>query len=319
MLQQWDIRRVAVNALDTLARRPEAYHVTLRENAHLAYAATEEATASASHEADHAVAEMEEAGEQAEPANIHGAIRFREVGLEDYLSYDTYDRGSGIEHVLDAAVGPDDFRFGRYTERGDFIGGVWTLDSIDDDTASFAPADNDDARTWKFTLRRDGKIVWNDSGTSPLTIEKTYTVETIGAAFNCHYRVTNHGPWPITLVFASEWNVNLQGGGHNDQCYTWMPDRATLTPYHDTPESWHAATDLHLGNTYLDVDCYLTLSPAADLWKLPIETVSNSEGGFERVYQGTSLIARWPLTLDSKQTWEGTVYWTAGVAMPNSA
>jgi alpha-amylase len=60
------------------------------------------------------------------------------------------------------------------------------------------------------------------------------------------------------------------------------------------------------------------LSPAADLWKLPIETVSNSEGGFERVYQGTSLIARWPLSLDPEQTWEGSVYWTAGVATPSN-
>ncbi len=37
-------------------------------------------------------------------------------------------------------VGPDDFRFMRYTERGDFARGVWTLDPIDDTTASFAPA-----------------------------------------------------------------------------------------------------------------------------------------------------------------------------------
>jgi 4-alpha-glucanotransferase len=65
------------------------------------------------------------------------------------------------------------------------------------------------------------------------------------------------------------------------------------------------------------VDLSLMLSPAADLWKLPIETVSNSEGGFERVYQGTSLIARWPLALDPEQTWEGSVFWTAGTAMSN--
>jgi alpha-amylase len=314
ILQQWDIRRIAMNALDTLARRPEAYHETLRENAHLAYAATEETTAS--HDADHATVEAQE---EAEPVNIHGAIRFREAGLEDYLSYDDYDRGGGIEHILEADVGPDDFRFGRYTERGDFIRGAWTLDPTHEETNSFAPADGNDPEMWKFTLRRDGRIAWEDGGVSSLTIEKTYTVETIGAAFHCHYRVTSHGPWPITIVFVSEWNLNLEGGGHNVQCYTWMPDRAVLTPYHDLPETWEAATDLHFGNTYLDVDCYLTLSPAADLWKLPIETVSNSEGGFERVYQGTSLIARWPLALEPEQTWEGTVYWSAGVAMPNSA
>ncbi|MDQ6907422.1 MAG: DUF1926 domain-containing protein, partial [Chloroflexota bacterium] len=247
-----------------------------------------------------------------------GVVRFREAGLEDYLAYDTYDRGGGIEHLLDAEVGPDDFRFGRYTEQGDFARGAWTLDPIDAATASFAPAGDAQAPTWKFTLHRDGQIAWPDGGTSPLTVEKTYMVQTIGAAFTCHYRVTNCGPWPVTLVFGSEWNINLQGGGHNDQCYTWLPDHAALTAHHDTPETWPEAAELHLGNTWLDVDLSLMLSPPAELWKLPIETVSNSEGGFERVYQGTSLVARWPLTLDPDQTWEGSVYWTAGVAQPSN-
>ena len=67
-----------------------------------------------------------QAEEENEPANIHGVVRFREAGLEDYLAYDTYDRGGGIEHLLDAETGPDDFRFGRYTERGDFVRGVWS-------------------------------------------------------------------------------------------------------------------------------------------------------------------------------------------------
>ena len=37
--------------------------------------------------------------------------------------------------------------------------------------------------------------------------------------------------------------------------------------------------------------------PAARLTWYPVETVSNSEGGFERVYQGSSLLFRWPVTL----------------------
>jgi 4-alpha-glucanotransferase len=314
MLQQWDIRRAAVNVLDTLARRPEAYHETLRAHAHEAYTAPTEPVPDAGAPAGD---DNGQAEEENEPANIHGVVRFREAGLEDYLTYDAYDRGGGIEHLLDAETGPDDFRFGRFTERGDFVRGIWTLDPIDDATASFAPADDTHAPTWKFTLRRDGHIAWPDGGTSPLAIEKTYMVQTIGAAFTCHYRVTNRGPQRIEIVFASEWNANLQGGGHNDQCYTRLPDRPALTTYHDTPETWQAATEIHLGNTHLDVDLSLMLSPAADLWKLPIETVSNSEGGFERVYQGTSLIARWPLALDPEQTWEGSVFWTAGTAMSN--
>ena len=40
-----------------------------------------------------------------------------------------------------------------------------------------------------------------------------------------------------------------------------------------------------------------TVEPAADVWWAPIDTVSNSENGFERVYQGSALLLSWPLTL----------------------
>lgn len=301
-LQAWDIRRPAVNAFDTLARRPESYHEKI-----LAHMRDAEAilTDDAAITPDAAAADV--------PENVHTALRFREAGLADYLTYDEYDRVGGIEHILDAETGADDFRFGRYTERGDFARGVWTLDPVNPQTAALPDPNRPEA--WKFTLRRDGAVTWSDGGVSPLTIEKTYTAQTMGAAFECHYRVTNGGPWPITITFGSEWNINLQGGGHNEQCYTWMPDRAVFTSYHDLPEAWDDATEGHFGNTYLDVDLNLIISPATSLWKLPIETVSNSEGGFERVYQGTSLIARWPLTLESGATWEGSILWTAGTAV----
>jgi hypothetical protein len=40
-----------------------------------------------------------------------------------------------------------------------------------------------------------------------------------------------------------------------------------------------------------------SVEPSADAWWAPIETISNSENGFERVYQGSGLLLSWPLTL----------------------
>jgi hypothetical protein len=37
-----------------------------------------------------------------------------------------------------------------------------------------------------------------------------------------------------------------------------------------------------------------------------VETVSNSEGGFERVYQGAGLLLSWPLALAPDRTWSVT-------------
>jgi hypothetical protein len=39
------------------------------------------------------------------------------------------------------------------------------------------------------------------------------------------------------------------------------------------------------------------VEPAAETWISPIDTISSSEAGFERVYQGSALVFAWPLVL----------------------
>ena len=51
------------------------------------------------------------------------------------------------------------------------------------------------------------------------------------------------------------------------------------------------------GNDYVGIGVETTVSRPADAWWAPVETVSNSEGGFERVYQGSGLLLSWPLAL----------------------
>ena len=46
------------------------------------------------------------------------------------------------------------------------------------------------------------------------------------------------------------------------------------------------------------------VSEAGTWWQFPIETVSNSEAGFERVYQGTALLVHWPLDLEPGGIWK---------------
>jgi alpha-amylase len=44
-------------------------------------------------------------------------------------------------------------------------------------------------------------------------------------------------------------------------------------------------------------------APATVAWA-PVETVSLSETGFERIYQGSALLLSWPLSLAPGQTWD---------------
>jgi Domain of unknown function (DUF1926) len=46
-----------------------------------------------------------------------------------------------------------------------------------------------------------------------------------------------------------------------------------------------------------------------EFWVTPIESVSESEGGFERVYQGSQILAYWRPNLTSQTSFTGRLLW----------
>jgi alpha-amylase len=96
-----------------------------------------------------------------------------------------------------------------------------------------------------------------------------------------------------------EWNVNLMGGGANPAAYY----RSGADEWrHDSRGHVVAGADLSFGNTYEGVEISLVADPPARAQWFAVETVSNSEAGFERVYQGSGLTTRWPFSLQSGQS-----------------
>ena len=57
----------------------------------------------------------------------------------------------------------------------------------------------------------------------------------------------------------------------------------------------------------MNIAIVLRYEPAATFWRFPIETVSQSEGGFEKTYQGSSVTAVWPLSLNAGEKAECSV------------
>ena len=78
----------------------------------------------------------------------------------------------------------------------------------------------------------------------------------------------------------------LLGGGGNPAAH-WTTANVRMS--HDAPGEAAAGVALSSGNDYLGIGLTTATAPAASAAWAPIETISNSEGGFERVYQGSSL------------------------------
>ena len=53
---------------------------------------------------------------------------------------------------------------------------------------------------------------------------------------------------------------------------------------------------LHIQDGWQKIRVTLHAPGADNFWIAPIETVSESEDGFERVYQGSQILARWRLS-----------------------
>ncbi len=94
----------------------------------------------------------------------------------------------------------------------------------------------------------------------------------------------------------------MLGGGGNPQAWYEMaaPDGgAPVRSAHDGSGDVPNGAALAFGNDYLGVRIDARFEPAARLTWHPIETVSQSEAGFERIYQGSALHIRWPMSVEA--------------------
>ena len=83
----------------------------------------------------------------------------------------------------------------------------------------------------------------------------------------------------------------------------------------DTPLDLPETDGVSLSDEWLDLSVGLSWSCPAGLWCFPIETVSQSEGGFEGVYQSSAVIPHWRVRADAAGRWEVRIRWTIDRAL----
>jgi hypothetical protein len=125
-----------------------------------------------------------------------------------------------------------------------------------------------------------------------------------GPRLTAHYRLENSGSNPVASTFAVETNwaitdpashAHLDGREH------------PVSEVHDVAEAWQAVLR----------DSWWPRAVTADfararVWLMPVWTVSNSEAGFERIFQGLTCVTLWTIALEPRQSWETTLAVTLG-------
>ncbi len=261
----WDIRaaRHALGAV--LRRRPEAYHAILR--AHEAkIAGRVEATAPAD---DGAI------------ASIHELVMVKEEGLAGRLHYDDHERRSALVRFLAPDVTPEAGATAHEVELGDFRDGEWQVDHL-------APG--------QVSLSRNGTALGQ-----PLAVSRTIRLGggRMDPALVVELELHHLGTEPIETRLGLELAHHVLGGGGNPSA--WYDVRGERSA-HDGSGQARDLDAIGYGNEWVGVAVETRPAPAADAWWSPIETVSNSESGFERVYQGSTLLLSWPARIEPGQT-----------------
>ena len=254
----WDIRAARHALTAVMRRRPEAYHETLRAH---------DLAERGGGDPDGAVV----------AASIHDRVLTREPGLAARLHYDDNERRSGLIRFLPLVAMPGDWADAAVPDLGDFVEGPFEV-------APFT-------KPGQVELVRDGNV-----GGQSVRITRTIAIggDRRSPTLRESIVVANRSDAPLRARMGSEWTITMLGGGANPSAW-W--ELAGARSAHDGSGEAAGVTAIAQGNDYVGVSVRTTVSVPADAWWAPVETISNSEGGFERVYQGSGLLLSWLLDL----------------------
>jgi len=257
---EFDFKSISLNLLDIVSRRKESYHEKL-------------------------AAAAREPGREG-ISSIHDLVGVKEPELEQYLVHDWYRHGSLIDHFFGPQTILDDVWRCKYDEEGDFV------------NQPYAWKTERKRGAITVALSRDGAIRRNGRS-HRLRVRKTVRIEAGESCIHVEYRIENREENPIDLWFGVEFNVGLQAGNMPDRYY-YVPGLVVEEPQLSSKGEFVETSVVGLRDEWLGADVQIGVGTPTTFWRFPLETISMSEAGFERIFQSSVVIPHWKFQLDQE-------------------
>ena len=223
------------------------------------------------------------ASSDSEVASIHDRVVFKQAGLDQLLQYDPFPRKSLMDHFYDDDATLEAVKRGEAIERGDFV-----------DLPFEAKLRRATDRV-QLQMSRQGNA-WG----VPLQLTKAVTMMAGSDVLEIAYLIEQI-PSDRAFHFAIEMNFAGLPAGADDRYFS-NPDGHRLGQLgHSLDLSKQQG--LHLTDEWLGIDVGLNWDRPAGLWAFPVETVSQSEGGFELVHQSVCVQPHWIVRGDAEGRW----------------
>ena len=216
-------------------------------------------------------------------ASIHDRVVFKQADLDQRLQYDRFARKSLMDHFYDTEASLDGVARGEAMERGDFV-------EMPFETKLRRGHDR-----VQVQMRREGNV-WG----IPVTMTKAVTMVAGSDRLSVAYLLENL-PQDRSLHFAIEMNFAGLPAGAEDRYFSDIDGN----PLGQLGESLDLrdATYLGLSDRWLGMDVSLGIDRPSGIWAFPVETVSQSEGGFEAVHQSVCVQPHWIVEPDEDGRW----------------
>ena len=223
-------------------------------------------------------------------ASIHDMVRMKEPGLQNKLFYDPARRMSLVEHFVPLNSDLEQMVSSRYQELGDF------------NNAPFHSKVGEPAgKALKVQMWREGKVAG-----SPLLLSKELRFEAGDFQMGASYELENKGTANISFLFLVEWNLTLLAGDAPDRNY-FVAGRGLSSSNLVSSGEETGVTEMGMRDGWLELEINFKTEKPAKFWRYPVETISQSEGGFEKVYQGSCLLLGWEVFLKPGETFKTKV------------
>ncbi|HBO46318.1 MAG TPA: alpha-amylase [Planctomycetaceae bacterium] len=224
-------------------------------------------------------------GEQC--ASIHDRVVFKQEGLDKCVQYDAHPRKSLLDLFYPADASIESVASGEAEQLGDFTTGRY------------------DARVRRnpdriqVELSREGRVA-----DVAVRLVKTISLDAGGSSLEITYSLEGLSP-DASLHFAPEFNfaglpANVDGRFFRDASGRDMGHLGTINDLANLD-------GLGLVDHWLGIDIQLKPSRPTHFWTFPVNTVSQSEGGFELVHQSVVVQPHWHVRPDADGCWRVTL------------
>ena len=268
-LAAFDFRPTASTLINSMVRRPEAYHTRLRE--------------AAAHSSGDGRAVL-----------IHEQIRVKEPNLDQFLRYDTYARHAFRVLAFEVERTQEDYESLRTGEVHCIAGGAFQLR---DSSANYANLVFEGACP-EFTVDPD------DPPKVCITKHFLFGPTPQGCEVSCDITLAIAEGRAKPFILGLESVINLLAPHSGDRFFETPDGRHDLRFSGTAP-----APILRMEDGWQRLRVTLHAPNAEQFWIAPIETVSEFEGGFERVYQGSQILAYWRPAVNNPVTFSARLLW----------